>query len=150
MGWAPRRPAQSADRKAKRARCITLTHTNCTMVQMPNSEIARLIDHTLLKPEATLDQIAKLCDEARECGFASVCINPFWVPVAFQSLTGTSVKTCTVIGFPLGAGTTQAKVFEARNAVRSGAQEIDMVMNIGALRSCEPGVVLADIRGRSE
>lgn len=113
---------------------------------MPNSEIARLIDHTLLKPEATSDKIVKLCGEAREHGFASVCINPVWVPMAVQELTGSTVKTCTVIGFPLGANTTATKIFEAGKALRSGAQEIDMVINIGALAGGDLATVLADIR----
>jgi deoxyribose-phosphate aldolase len=117
------------------------------MVEMPHSDIARMIDHTLLKPEATLDKIVRLCGEAREHEFASVCINPVWVPVAVQELAGTPVKTCTVIGFPLGANTTATKIFEARNALRAGAQEIDMVINIGGLVGGDTGTVLADIRG---
>src|ERR1043166_1805440 len=114
---------------------------------MANSDIARLIDHTLLKPEATSDKIVNLCSEAREHGFASVCVNPFWVAVAVQELVGSAVKTCTVAGFPLGANTTAAKIFEAGKALRSGAQEIDMVINIGALLSGDFPAVLADIRG---
>jgi deoxyribose-phosphate aldolase len=114
---------------------------------MLNSEIARLIDHTLLKPDATSAQIVKLCAEAREHGFASVCINPYWVPVAVQELAGSTVKTCTVVGFPLGANTTPTKIFEAGKALRSGAQEIDMVINIGELKSGDRAAVLADIRG---
>ncbi len=114
---------------------------------MPNSEIARLIDHTMLKPDATADKIVKLCEEAREHGFASVCINPVWVPVVVQELTGSSVKTCTVVGFPLGANATATKIFEAGKALRSGAQEIDMVINIGALVGGDLATVLADIRG---
>ena len=117
------------------------------MVQMLNSEIARLIDHTLLKPEATSAQIVKVCAEAREYGFASVCVNPFWVPVVAQELTGVSVRTCTVIGFPLGANTTPAKIFEAGQALRGGARELDMVINVGALKSGDFAAVLADIRG---
>ena len=114
---------------------------------MLNSEIARLIDHTLLKPEATADKIVKLCAEAREHGFASVCVNPYWVPTVVQELTGSPVKTCTVVGFPLGASTTATKIFEAGKALRSGAQEIDMVINIGALVGDDLPAVLADIRG---
>lgn len=114
---------------------------------MLNSEIARLIDHTLLKPDATSIQIVKLCAEARECGFSSVCVNPYWVPVAAQELVGSSVKTCTVAGFPLGANATPTKIFEAGKALRSGAQEIDMVINLGALLSGDTAAVLADIRG---
>src|ERR1700759_1395940 len=100
---------------------------------MLNSEIARLIDHTLLKPEATADKIVSLCAEAREHGFASVCVNPFWVPLAVQELTGSPVKTCTVVGFPLGANVSATKIFEAGKALRSGASEIDMGVKIGAL-----------------
>lgn len=117
---------------------------------MLNSEIPHLIDHTLLKPDATSDQIVKLCSEAREYGFASVCINPYWVPVAAQELVGSAVKTCTVVGFPLGANTTTTKIFEAGKALRAGAQEIDMVINIGALHSGDLAAVLADIRGVAE
>jgi deoxyribose-phosphate aldolase len=117
---------------------------------MLNSEIPLLIDHTLLKPDATSDQIVKLCTEAREYGFASVCVNPYWVPVTVQELLGCAVKTCTVIGFPLGANVTPTKIFEAGKALRSGALEIDMVMNIGALRSGDLAAVLADIRGVAE
>lgn len=114
---------------------------------MSHSDIARLIDHTLLKPEATADKIAKLCAEARENSFASVCVNPFWVSTASQELSGSPVKVCTVVGFPLGANTTATKIFEAGKALRSGAQEIDMVINIGALVGGDHGAVLADIRG---
>jgi deoxyribose-phosphate aldolase len=117
------------------------------MVQMSHSEIARLIDHTLLKPDATADKIAKLCAEARDHNFASVCVNPFWVPSAAQELSGSRVKTCTVVGFPLGANTTATKIFETGKSLRSGAQEIDMVINIGALIGGDHGAVLADIRG---
>src|ERR1035441_7715112 len=90
---------------------------------MLNSEIARLIDHTLLKPDATAGQIVKLCAEAREHGFASVCVNPYWAPLAAQELAASTVKTCTVIGFPLGANSTAAKIYEAADAIRKGAQE---------------------------
>jgi deoxyribose-phosphate aldolase len=114
---------------------------------MPDSEIARLIDHTLLKPEATGDKIVRLCAEAREHGFASVCVNPFWVPMAARELAGSSVKTCTVIGFPLGASTTATKVFEAGDAIGAGAQEIDMVINIGALIAGDRAKILTDLCG---
>jgi len=117
---------------------------------MLKSEIARLIDHTLLKPEATSEKIATLCAEAREHGFASVCVNPFWVPSAVQELIGSTPKVCTVVGFPLGANSTSTKVFEAGKALRSGAQEIDMVLNIGALVGGDLATVLADIRGVAE
>ena len=109
-------------------------------------EIARLIDHTLLKPEATRDDIARVCREAREFGFASVCVNPYWVPLAASELAGAPVKVCTVVGFPLGATSTASKVAEAAEALRAGAREIDMVINIGALRSCDKDTVKVDIQ----
>jgi deoxyribose-phosphate aldolase len=110
-------------------------------------EIARLIDHTLLKPEASRDDIRKLCDEAAHFGFASVCINPWNVPLAAEILRGTKVKICTVVGFPLGATLPQAKIYETEEAIKLGAQEIDMVINIGALKSGQDDVVESDIRG---
>jgi deoxyribose-phosphate aldolase len=113
---------------------------------MSHSDIARLIDHTLLKPEATADKIAKLCAEARENSFASVCVNPYWVGVAEKELAGSVVSVCTVVGFPLGANTTATKVFETGKALASGAQEIDMVINVGALVGGENSAVLHDIR----
>src|SRR5277367_4107767 len=107
--------------------------------------IARLIDHTLLRPEATRTDILQLCREALEHNFASVCVNGYWVPLAASQLAGSQVKVCTVVGFPLGATSTEAKVAETEAALRAGAQEIDMVQNIGALRSGEYDVVGADI-----
>jgi deoxyribose-phosphate aldolase len=108
--------------------------------------IARLIDHTLLKPEATRADILKLCREARQYGFASVCINPYWVPLVRSELAGSPVKVCTVVGFPLGATSTEAKAAETDAAVRAGAQEIDMVINVGALRSGDHEAVKLDIQ----
>ena len=108
--------------------------------------IAVLIDHTILKPEATRADVVKVCREARQYNFASVCINPYWVPLVRTELAGSPVKVCTVIGFPLGATTTATKVAEAAEAVRSGAQEIDMVINVGALRSGDLDTVKNDIR----
>jgi len=108
---------------------------------------AGLIDHTLLKPEASRDEIRKLCQEASRFGFASVCINPWNVPLAAELLRGTSVKVCTVVGFPLGATLSQVKIHEAEEAIKLGAQEIDMVINIGALKSGQDDVVESDIRG---
>ncbi len=108
--------------------------------------LAKVIDHTLLKPTATRDQIETLCREAAEHGFCSVCVNPYWVPLAAKMLKGTGVKTCTVIGFPLGANTTEVKVFEAKTALENGADELDMVINIGALKSKDYDTVLQDIR----
>ncbi len=99
------------------------------------SSIAALIDHTLLKPEAAERDIAALCREAREFGFASVCINPYWVGFAADQLSGSSVRVCTVIGFPLGANVTSTKIAEAETALAAGARELDMVQNVGALRS---------------
>jgi deoxyribose-phosphate aldolase len=110
-------------------------------------EIASLIDHTLLKPEASRDEIRKLCQEAAHFGFASVCINPWYVPLAAEMLRGANVKVCTVVGFPLGATLPQVKIYEAEEAIRLGAQEIDMVINIGALKSGQDDVVESDIRG---
>ncbi|MCC6538686.1 MAG: deoxyribose-phosphate aldolase [Bryobacterales bacterium] len=107
--------------------------------------IAALIDHTLLKPEATETEIVKLCGEARQYGFASVCVNPYWVPRVAGLLRGSPVKVCTVIGFPLGASTTESKRAETAAALRCGAQEIDMVMNVGALRSGNEEAVKLDI-----
>ena len=97
--------------------------------------IASYIDHTLLKPDATGEQIDKLCAEAKEYGFASVCVNPYYVARCVKNLKGTDVKVCTVVGFPLGATTMETKVFETLQAVASGAQEIDMVMNVCAMKS---------------
>lgn len=109
--------------------------------------LASLIDHTLLKPEATPDQVTQLCEEARKYRFASVCINPVWVGLCARLLKGSPVKVCTVIGFPLGANAPEVKVFEARNALDFGATELDMVINIGALKARDLQLVARDIRG---
>jgi deoxyribose-phosphate aldolase len=109
--------------------------------------LAGMIDHTLLKPDATPDQIAQLCFEARKHGFASVCINPAWVKLCAQLLQGSPVKVCTVIGFPLGASAPEVKAFEARNAIEQGATEIDMVINVGALKARDLELVARDVRG---
>ncbi len=109
--------------------------------------LAKMIDHTLLKPDATPDQIAQLCFEARKYQFASVCVNPAWVKLCAQLLEGSPVKVCTVIGFPLGATASEVKAFEAKNAIDQGATEIDMVINIGALKARELQLVAQDIRG---
>ena len=98
-------------------------------------EVAAVIDHTLLKPDAKRGDVAHLCEEARSARFASVCINPCWVPVAVAELRDSRVKVCTVVGFPLGASRAAAKVAEAKLALLDGARELDMVLNIGALRS---------------
>ena len=110
-------------------------------------EVARYIDHTLLKPEATRDEILKLCEEGARYGFASVCINPIWVREAACALRGTGVKICTVIGFPLGANEPDTKAYEARRAIFDGASELDMVINIGALKSGDDELVARDIAG---
>ncbi|WP_339258950.1 deoxyribose-phosphate aldolase [Lysinibacillus sp. FSL K6-3209] len=106
---------------------------------------ASMIDHTLLKAEATKEQIEKLCAEAKEFGFASVCVNPTWVKYCSELLQDSNVLVCTVIGFPLGANTTAVKVFEAKDAIANGAQEVDMVINIGALKDQNFELVQADI-----
>jgi deoxyribose-phosphate aldolase len=108
--------------------------------------LANRIDHTLLKPDATVDQIAQLCFEARKYGFASVCINPTNVRLCADLLRGSPVKVCTVIGFPLGATPPEVKAFETKTAIEQGATEIDMVINIGALKSKDVEHVARDIR----
>lgn len=110
-----------------------------------DKNLARMIDHTLLKPEATTDEVKKLCMEAREYEFASVCVNPSFVPLCSEMLKGTRVKVCTVIGFPLGATTTETKRFEAEQALQNGAQEIDMVLNVGHLKQGDNDYVFNDI-----
>lgn len=107
--------------------------------------LAGLIDHTLLKPDATSDKIAQLCFEARKYHFASVCVNPTHVKLCADLLRGSEVKVCTVIGFPLGATSTEVKTFETRNALENGATEIDMVINIGALKAGDAELVARDI-----
>jgi deoxyribose-phosphate aldolase len=109
-------------------------------------EMAPCIDHTLLRPEATYAQITRLCREAAEYHFASVCVNPVHVAPAQALLSGTGVAVCTVVGFPLGATTTDVKVFETQQAVRSGAREIDMVLHVGALKSRDFAAVENDVR----
>ncbi|USK90847.1 deoxyribose-phosphate aldolase [Rossellomorea marisflavi] len=108
-------------------------------------QIANMIDHTLLKPEATKEQVEILCQEAKEYTFASVCVNPTWVAYAHELLEGTQVKVCTVIGFPLGASTPEVKAFETKDAIANGATEVDMVINIGALKSGDDALVKRDM-----
>jgi len=108
--------------------------------------LASYIDHTLLKPEAPESKVIELCEEARKYKFASVCVNPSHVPLCAKLLNGTVVKVCTVIGFPLGATTTETKAFEAKQAIANGADEIDMVINVGALKSKDFAKVEEDIR----
>lgn len=107
---------------------------------------AGMIDHTLLKAESTKDQVEKICAEAKEYGFASVCVNPTWVKFSAEQLAGTDVKVCTVIGFPLGATTSAVKAFETKDAIANGAGEIDMVINIGALKDGNYDLVRDDIK----
>jgi len=99
------------------------------------ADMASKIDHTLLKAQATEDQFRQLCAEARQLSFATVCVNPAWVPLCAQLLRGSPVKVCTVIGFPLGATLSDVKAFETQRCVALGAAEVDMVINIGALKS---------------
>jgi len=107
---------------------------------------SKYIDHTLLKANATQEELLKLCDEAVVFSFASVCVNPFWVPLCKEALKDSSVKVCTVIGFPLGATSTESKALETQVALAQGAQEFDMVINIGALKDKQDEVVLNDIK----
>jgi len=112
---------------------------------MKRKTLARMIDHTLLKPDATPAQVETLCNEARDYNFASVCVNPTFVPQVTQALNGTDVEVCTVVGFPLGATTTAAKVCETEIAIAQGATEIDMVLPIGRLKAGEDDAVRGDI-----
>lgn len=111
------------------------------------NNIAGLIDHTALKPDTTIEQIKKLCAEAIEYGFASVCVNPCYVKLCSDILKGSKIKVCTVIGFPLGATTTAAKVAETTEAIANGATEVDMVINVGAIKSQDFDYVKKDIEG---
>jgi deoxyribose-phosphate aldolase len=112
--------------------------------------LSQLIDHTLLRPEATKADIERLCGEARRYKFYSVCINPTWVSLARRLLERSGVKVCCVVGFPLGAQLPETKALEARAAIRQGAEEIDMVINVGALKSGDDRLVLRDIRAVAE
>ncbi|SRR5690606_14618550 len=113
---------------------------------MPDKSIASKIDHTLLKPEATTDEVIQLCEEAKKYKFASVCVNPSFVALCSELLKETGVKVCTVIGFPLGATTTEVKRFEAEQAIYNGATEIDMVINVGRLKNGDHEYVLNDVQ----
>ena len=112
---------------------------------MNKKELARMIDHTILKPEATEKEIEKLCKEALEYNFASVCVNPSMVEKAYSLLKGSDVKVCTVIGFPLGATTTEVKAFETEDVIKKGATEVDMVINVGKLKEGNLEYVKKDI-----
>lgn len=114
-------------------------------LSLTREELASYIDHTLLKPEASREQIRAVCNEAKQYHFASVCVNPCWIPLIAGELKGSGVSVCCVIGFPLGASLSSVKAFEAREAVAAGAQEIDMVINIGAVKSGGWELVREDI-----
>jgi deoxyribose-phosphate aldolase len=114
-------------------------------MDITRTQLAGMMDHTLLKPTATELDILRICDEAKGIGAASVCINPVYVPLASKALKESAVKVCTVVGFPLGAHTTAAKAAETRTAVRDGANEVDMVINIGAAKAGEKALVARDI-----
>ncbi len=113
---------------------------------MTTSQLAKMIDHTLLRADATRNEITKLTEEAKQYQFASVCVNPGWVSYAAEQLQGTGVDICTVIGFPLGASTTETKAFETKDAIAKGATEVDMVINISALKDGNDDYVEQDIR----
>lgn len=111
-----------------------------------DAKMAAMIDHTLLKPDATREQLMQVCEEARQYGFATVCVNSANIPLVARQLQGSTVKPIAVVGFPLGAATSQAKAFEAKEAIRAGAREIDMVINIGALKSKDYKTAFEDIK----
>jgi deoxyribose-phosphate aldolase len=113
--------------------------------ELTPSSLPPYIDHTLLKPDACVSMVEKLCEEAIQYRFYAVCVNPFWVPFCARKLQGTGIKVCTVVGFPLGANDSRAKAFETRNAIENGADEIDMVINIGALKSRDLQTVEEDL-----
>lgn len=116
-------------------------------MELSKSELARMIDHTLLKAETTTKDILRIYQEAKQFGFASVVVNPTYVTEAAVALKNSGVKVCTVVGFPLGASTTDVKVFEAQNALQNGADELDMVINVGSLKSSDFDLVMRDIKG---
>lgn len=115
------------------------------MIYVSKTQLAKMIDHTLLKAEASEADIVKLCQEAKTYGFWSVCVNPFWVPVACRILAETDIRVCCVVGFPLGATTTKVKVIETEEAIANGAREVDMVINIGALKTGDFEAVRGEI-----
>lgn len=119
-------------------------------MNLTQSQLAKYMDHTLLKADATLDGIDRVVAEAKQFGCASVCVNPFWVPYVARLLDDSGVATCTVVGFPLGASSTASKVFETTDAIANGADEIDMVINIGELKAGHAELVREDIRAVAE
>lgn len=112
---------------------------------MNNLELAKMIDHTILKADATQSDIEKLCEEAKKYNFASVCVNPYWVSLASDLLKNSTVKVCTVIGFPLGATSSESKAYETEIAILQGADEVDMVINVGAMKNNKTDIVENDI-----
>lgn len=116
------------------------------MVKNYDVELASMIDHTLLKAQSTKEEVIELCKEAKEYNFATVCVNPSYIALAKKELEGTKVGITTVIGFPLGASTTQTKAFETKDALEKGATEIDMVLNVGMMKSGEYAFILEDIK----
>lgn len=124
---------------------FSLDSSTCTKIKTP-ADIAHYIDHTLLKPDATEDEIKRLCEEAVQYGFYTVCVNSTWVGYCARKLRGTGVKVCAVVGFPLGATDSRTKAYETRNTIENGADEIDMVINVGALRNGDLKTVEADLR----
>ncbi len=144
VGSCPSTAQQFIDLGARR-----LTHGPDSPGKVPE-ELARYIDHTILKPDATLDMVQTVIDEARQHGFRSVCVNPCWVKKVADGLRGTKVLTCSVVGFPLGAATSDIKGMETRKAIRDGAKEIDMVINVGRLKSGDDAYVLRDIQAVTE
>jgi len=124
---------------------FSVDSSTCTKIKAP-ADIAHYIDHTLLKPDATEDEIKRLCEEAVQYGFYTVCVNSTWVEYCARKLRGTGVKVCAVVGFPLGATDSRTKAYETRNAIENGADEIDMVINVGALRNGDIKTVETDLR----
>jgi deoxyribose-phosphate aldolase len=145
------RCAQTCEKKTKEIVAAGACRVSASekLTRIDNS-LASLIDHTILRPDATEDEVRKICAEARKYVFASVCVNPYWVPLVARELRGSAVKVCTVVGFPLGATTTASKCAEAAEAIANGATEVDMVMNVGALKSGDVAFVEADIRAVAE
>ena len=144
VGSCPTTAQQFIDLGARR-----LSHGPDSPGKVPE-ELARYIDHTILKPDATLDMVQKIVAEAREHSFRSVCVNPCWVKTVADGLRGTKVLTCSVVGFPLGASTPEIKAMETRKAIRDGAKEIDMVINVGRLKGGDDAYVLRDILAVTE
>ena len=149
QGQSHRGPALSAQNYVDRVQPVVRAGADriaATLGVAPtDGSLAPMIDHTLLKPDATQDQVAQLCYEAKKCEFASVCVNPSHVKLCSDLLKDSPVRVCTVVGFPLGATSTETKVFEAQKAIRDGATEVDMVINVGALKSRDYELVQRDI-----